>query len=50
VRKSKKDQAMMDVVHLADNGLYKIKNETRNALGLFKQVDDEFVFECVRFE
>ncbi len=48
--KAKKDQAMMDVVHLADNGLYKIKNETRNALGLFKQVDDEFVFECVRFE
>ncbi len=45
-----KDQTMIDAIHFADNGLYRIKNERRNALGLYRQVDDDFVFECVKFE
>ena len=48
--KAAKDQTMIDAIHFADNGLYRIKNERRNALGLFRQVDDDFVFECVKFE
>ncbi len=45
-----KDQTLIDAIHLADNGLYRIKNVKRNALGLFRQVDDDFEFECVNFE
>ncbi|MCR5585220.1 MAG: diguanylate cyclase [Lachnospiraceae bacterium] len=48
--KAAKDQTMIDAIHFADNGLYRIKNERRNALGLFRQVDDDFEFECVKFE
>ncbi len=45
-----KPQTLIDAIHLADNGLYRIKNETRNALGLYRQADEDFEFECVRFE
>ncbi|MCR5823740.1 MAG: diguanylate cyclase [Lachnospiraceae bacterium] len=45
------DQNLIDAIHFADNALYRIKNETRNALGLYKQVgDDELEFEIVKFE
>ncbi len=43
------EQSMIDMIHLADNGLYRVKNETRNALGLFKQTEDGFEYECVKF-
>jgi diguanylate cyclase (GGDEF)-like protein len=45
-----KDQTLLDTIHLADNGLYRIKNESRNALGLFQQGEEDFEFRLVRFE
>jgi diguanylate cyclase (GGDEF)-like protein len=41
------EQTLLDYIHLADSALYKIKNLRKNALGFCRQVDDDYVFECV---
>ncbi len=43
----KEGETVLDYIHLADNGLYKVKNEKKNALGFYRQNDDEFVFEML---
>ncbi len=45
-----KDQTMIDAIHFADNALYRIKNESKNALGLYRQIEDDFEFDCIKFE
>ncbi len=45
--KVKEGETVLDYIHLADNGLYKVKNEKKNALGFYRQDDDKFVFEML---